>query len=233
MDNSLQDGFLLFEFKSSDHIEDEITVDRMNAIKKAVNANRVVKVVNGYFKRTNEGIVLVCGGKEGKQPTINHPWKVTAAGGEVVNVRTGSCQGDSVVIWSQGSGTWMDYWNGMDYPMVIPGGGDRIGWVTLQVEWNAYGQILAARVIWLLRTLLKLSPGEYNQDARIGATGTSSRQGYGYPSSQNGIIHLPLAYVEVGIDSSSQYSVKTIEQMAFHNVYSTVSPNNRGWFMGV
>ncbi|MFH1067002.1 MAG: hypothetical protein V1746_03800 [bacterium] len=214
MDNLLQDGLLLFDFKASDHIEDEITVERMNAMKKAINANRVVKVVNGYFKRTSEGIVLVCNAGSGGTPvTITHPWQVLPYSDpdhpdlQIVKTRGGTCQGYNVYL----NGAPMDVWDEVQYE--IPGSGEREGFITLKVEWNAYGEILSMNVVWKSGDT---QVGSYNQDAQIGSSGSS---------------HLALAYIKVTSDGDD-YKTE-ITQMAFHNVYCTVAPNNRGWFFGV
>lgn len=211
MDKVLQDGVLLFEFKKADNIEEEVTVDRMNAIISAINANRITKVVNGYFKRTSEGIVIVCDvGSSGTPMTISHPWQVTAYSDsehpddQIVQIQAGKCQGDFVTL----DGQAFDYWS--DNKMTIPGTGERDGYIGLCVEWNAFGQIVSRNVTWYSGNI------PATEDAQIGSNGHS---------------YLELAYINIIADGNKLKM--EIRQSAFHNVFCTVAPNNRGWFFGV
>lgn len=79
MSNDLTDnrGFLNFNFQAAESIEDELTVDRMNAIIKAVNKNNITSVTGGYFREgSGKGKTLVCNASAGGGGSIVQPFQV-------------------------------------------------------------------------------------------------------------------------------------------------------------
>lgn len=76
-------GLLNFDFKPSEFIEDEVTVARLQAMKEAINRGAIVSVVNGEFRMSRNGKILICGtgGNSGKLASYPFRIKGTSRGG--------------------------------------------------------------------------------------------------------------------------------------------------------
>lgn len=85
MGNDLLDqkGFINFHFNPSEDIEDEVTVDRLNALIDAINNNNLTAVVNGDLKSQKRGKTIICRLPSMGQVVISWSWKVknTTSGG--------------------------------------------------------------------------------------------------------------------------------------------------------
>jgi hypothetical protein len=132
---------LNFKFAPSSHIEAQLTVERMEAIRKAGRRNRI-KAVNGLsLQQFDDGVVLgvpVAGNSSAGNAPLGALVPYIVGGGAKIAVTTGIISVDGKNSFGSPSWFWFNYTAPANWLVPTTGG----GWIVLEVNVDSSGNIL-------------------------------------------------------------------------------------------